>query len=240
MKEILWLTRHILEPEEREELEKAFGKDINFRFNRLNILHAEDVFVYGEDCDVIAAVLKPELFSEIFRLNQERRDRKLILRENGVWVATGNRDSKGIPEVRHQHKCFEVVRQYVYETEDLTGKRIGGVKKILVQSGRELLSSQVDGLKSIYGGNVEIIQNTEKITDVDAFARNCKEYDVIYPNLPTRLVETLFKKVGKPVIRSVDDERRTDGQSFHHAKWILIRDFQVKTENLLKKGDGHD
>lgn len=71
MKKILFLSRHIMTEDQKEDLTRIYGEHTIEQIDK-TVESAEEIISLCQDCDVLAAVLPISLYAELFRIKPDR------------------------------------------------------------------------------------------------------------------------------------------------------------------------
>ena len=117
---ILWLSRHELTSEQKEDLKRIYG-EVEVKVFDSTVSGWKDVAEAGNDCDVFAVVLPPAILGD---LTNPRNNQKPVIRAKANRVPTGNTiinpaTGKEEAEYRFEHAGWERVVKIEVVTEDL-------------------------------------------------------------------------------------------------------------------------
>jgi len=234
MKKILWIGRHDMKDIQRKQLEEYFDDEIEVKIYKLNLHRAEDAIQLAQDCDAIMAVLPPEKMQKLVCLNKKSGE-KLILKAKGEHIPSGTLDFRTGKEIKQfEHHYFEVIEDYIYDVEKLSGTQVCDVKSILVVSQYSLTDLQKTDLREVFGTDVQIDEQKIQIENVAAFLQICEQYDAIAPFVTPELREQIVPFSKKINITS-ESERRKDSSEYKHKYWVRINRWEIKSKKLLKE-----
>lgn len=111
MTSILWLSRHELTKEQKDDLYRIYGEDIEVKTFNHSVSGWKEVVEAGKDCDIFAVVLPPAILAD---LTNPRNNKKPVIRAKANRVPTGNTiintaTGKEETEYRFQHAGWEQV-----------------------------------------------------------------------------------------------------------------------------------
>lgn len=68
---MLWLSRHYLTIEQRDDLERIFGPNLTITHSTKQVTSGEDVFHLAKDSDLLGIVLPIHIINEIFQIKRD-------------------------------------------------------------------------------------------------------------------------------------------------------------------------
>ena len=86
MSKVLWLSRHVMTEEQKKDLQRIYGDDVEVKTCNKNVVGWKDVVEAGEDCDILAVVLPPAILAD---LTNPRNNTKPVIRAKANRVPTG-------------------------------------------------------------------------------------------------------------------------------------------------------
>lgn len=120
-KKILWLSRHTMTQEQKADLNRIYGNNIEIKQYDQSVSGWKDVVEQGKDCDVLAVVLPPAILAD---LTNPRNNTKPVIRAIANRIETGKtiiNPATGKEEIEYkfEHAGWELVKRVVVETEKL-------------------------------------------------------------------------------------------------------------------------
>ena len=119
MKRILWLSRHKMSDVQLKDLERIYG-EVEVKQVDKTVSNVNEIVVAGNDCDILAVVLPPNLLAELVnpRINTKEVIRSIFDRvPAGEYI---NPDTGNV-ETRYSfiHKSWEKIIKIEVVTEKL-------------------------------------------------------------------------------------------------------------------------
>lgn len=229
---ILWYTRHEYTAEQKEQLERIWGENIEIKHVKIDVSDAKDLFRIASSYDVVMPVISPDLMAEFIKIKGDN----VIIKSRGDYLSTGNINAGTGEEIlEYKHEGFNVIERYEYKTKDLTGTKIMGKRNLLWVSKHKLSKNQIRGLENIYGEKIQIHQMPQKINSLQDLLEKTKKFDVIAPVLPLKFLQGLMEEIeglDKQIIQSKSKRRNAIGE-FEHERWVQIERIKIEEEVLV-------
>lgn len=117
---ILWLSRHNMTSSQLADLKRIYG-DIEIKSFDQTVSNWKDVVAVGEDCDILAVVLPPNILMDLLN---PRNNSKPVIRAKANRVPTGRmvvNPATGVEETeyRFEHEAWEQVLKFEVVTQVL-------------------------------------------------------------------------------------------------------------------------
>lgn len=87
---MLWLSRHYMTSEQRCDLERIFGSEIEISHCTKQVKNGEDVFRIAKDVCLLGVVLPIHIINEIFEIKRKRNWRIRVIYSVAGRRETGN------------------------------------------------------------------------------------------------------------------------------------------------------
>ncbi len=122
MKRVLWISRHQMTEEQRSDLERVMGEEVELHPWAETVEDLADLRPEVERADAVAAVLPVELLAELVRMAGDRP----VLQAAAVRTPTGRfrtlPDGRREPEFAFAHGGWRQILKLELEVRDLSKK----------------------------------------------------------------------------------------------------------------------
>lgn len=119
MKNVLWISRHEMTPEQFADLERVAGDEIKLNVYSDSVKDIADLKDAISKSEIIAAVLPSGLMSDLWK----SLDGQMLVEAASERVATGRtlvlNDGRREKEFIFRHKCWKQILKYDVVSEEL-------------------------------------------------------------------------------------------------------------------------